>query len=156
MKPVSRTLSALLGCMAVMLGAPAQADDSEVFTNASFLATGVRPNVLFIIDTSGSMTEGVNVWDPNKSYSGACPSGRIYWRADIAASKIPPDCTSTQWISQDNNRCAYAVANYNTKGKLTGGFKLNGWWNGPTKMLLKKDAKDVDLNPTKWGALEAR
>jgi type IV pilus assembly protein PilY1 len=152
MKPVSRTLSALLGCMAVMLGAPAQADDSEVFTNASFLATGVRPNVLFIIDTSGSMTEKVNVWDPKKGYSGACPSGRIYWRAESSGSKVPPDCSSNQWISVDNNRCAYAWANYNKKGTLTGGLSLNGWWNGRTLMLVKKDKDDKDLNPTKWAS----
>jgi type IV pilus assembly protein PilY1 len=155
MKPVSRTLSALLGCMAFMLGAPAQADDSEVFTNASFLATGVRPNVLFIIDTSTSMTEKVNVFDPDKTYPGDCPSGRIYWRAESEGSKVPPSCNSNQWISEANNRCTFAVANYNSRGRLAGGFDLNGWWNGRTMMLVKQDKDNKNLNPTKWSSLVA-
>jgi type IV pilus assembly protein PilY1 len=158
MKPVSRILSALLGCMAVMLGAPAHADDSEVFTNSAFLATGVRPNVLFIIDTSGSMTTKVNVFDPNKSYTGACPSGRIYWQT--ADTKVPPDCSSDQWISVDNNRCTRAYATWSTDRRgnpyISAGFRLNGWWRGRTMMLLKKNASTgADLNPTRWGSLVA-
>src|SRR5262245_43741629 len=128
MKRVSRILSALLGCMAVMLGAPAQADDSEVFTNAAFLAKGVQPNVLFIIDTSGSMTTKVNVWDSSKTYTGDCPDDRIYWQT--ANTKVPPPCNSNQWISASNNRCAKSYATY----------KNSGWWNGRTMMLLKKDS----------------
>src|SRR4029079_9553316 len=143
MKPVSRILSALIGCMAVMLGAPAHADDSEVFTNAAFLAKGVQPNVLFIIDTSGSMTTKVNVWDPAKAYTGACPAGRIYWQT--ANTKVPPPCDSNQWISVDNNRCAKSYATY----------KKSGWWNGRTLILVKQDTADKDLNPNKWGPLAA-
>src|SRR5215510_14043768 len=121
MKPVSRILSAFIGCMAVMLGAPAQADDSEVFTNAAFLAKGVQPNVLFVFDTSGSMDTEVNVWDSKKTYAGDCPAGRLYWKAGVADS-TPPACDSDQWISVTNNRCAKSYATYSK----------SGWWNGRT------------------------
>lgn len=158
MKPVSRILSALLGCSAVLLGAPATADDSEVFTNSSFLATGVKPNVLFIIDTSTSMTELVNVYDPAKVYDGTCPTGRIYWQG--ADTNIPPDCaTSTQWISVNNNRCAASEAQYSQDRRgnwyLSGGFALNGWWRSRVMMLHKQNASNQNLSPTKWGALTA-
>ena len=142
MKRLPRILAALLGCMTVILGAPAQADDSEVFTNSSFLATGVRPNVLFILDTSGSMADTkVSVFDGTATYTGDCPTGRVYWQT--ANTSEPPDCSSKQWISVSNNRCAKAAA----------GFAKNGWWRGKTLMLLKKDSSDKDLNPTKWGSL---
>jgi type IV pilus assembly protein PilY1 len=157
MKRFSGLLSVLLGCLSVTLGAPSYADDSEVFTNSSFLATGVRPNVLFVIDTSGSMTTKVNVFDPNKTYSGACPAGRIYWQT--ADTKVPPDCGSNQWISEANNRCYAANTTYSVdrRGRtyLSAGFALNGWWRGPTKMLLKQNSSNVALNPTRWGALTA-
>jgi type IV pilus assembly protein PilY1 len=158
MKPVSRILSALLGCMAVMLGAPAHADDSEVFTNSAFLAKGALPNVLFVIDTSGSMTTKVNVFDPAKAYTGACPAGRIYWQT--ADTKVPPDCSSNQWVSVDNNRCTRAYATYATdwRGRtyVSAGFMLNGWWRGRTMMLQKKNlTTNADLNPTRWGSLAA-
>ncbi len=152
MKRVSRILSALLGGMAVMTGAPAHADDSEVFTNAAFLATGVRPNVLFIFDTSLSMNDEVNVYDPEKIYAGACPAGRIYWKA--GTDNTPPACDSTQWISEVNNRCRHSVASYAKdrwgRTYLSAGFDLNGWWSGPALMLNKQNDSNVDINPTKW------
>jgi type IV pilus assembly protein PilY1 len=157
MKRLSSVLSVLLGCMSVTLGAPAYADDSEVFTNSSFLATGVRPNILFVIDTSTSMNDKVNVFDPAKTYAGACPAGRIYWKT--GTDKEPPACDSLQWISVANNRCRHAVETYSLdrrgRSYLSGGFALNGWWSGPTEMLLKTGAAPTNspLNPTKWGNL---
>jgi type IV pilus assembly protein PilY1 len=105
MKSMSKFLAALLGVLAVT---SAHADDSEVFTNSQFLSTGVRPNVLFVIDTSGSMDTEVKVYyEDGTVYAGDCPAGRIYWRMED--SNAPPDCaTSNQWISVDNNRCRAA------------------------------------------------
>lgn len=137
MKRLSKISSALIGVVAV-LSAPAQADDSEVFTNSTFLATGVRPNVLFIIDTSGSMeTEVENVYDPAKTYEGSCSAGRVYWRAENTGSATAPTCdaANTQWVSIDNNRCRAA----------TTGMAASGWWNGRTQMLRKSG------NPYLWG-----
>lgn len=136
MKRLSKISSALVGIFAV-LAAPAQADDSEVFTNSTFLASGVRPNVLFIIDTSGSMeTEVENVYDPSTTYDGDCEAGKIYWRAENTGNAAPPTCKdSKQWVSVDNNRCRAAAT----------GMSTSGWWNGRTQMLNKSG------NPYYWG-----
>lgn len=137
MKRLSKISSALVGIVAV-LAAPAYADDSEVFTNASFLATGVRPNVLFIVDTSGSMeTEVENIYDPSKTYDGSCAVDRIYWRAEDTGNAAPPSCDSSnkQVVKLDTNRCAAAAT----------GMATNGWWNGRTQMLNESS------NPFYWG-----
>ncbi len=137
MKRLSKISSALIGVVAV-LSAPAQADDSEVFTNSTFLATGVRPNVLFVVDTSGSMeTEVENVYDPTKTYDGSCSAGRVYWRMENTGNAVPPTCedANTKWVSIDNNRCRAA----------TTGMASGGWWNGRTQMLVKTG------NPYFWG-----
>jgi type IV pilus assembly protein PilY1 len=127
-----------------VFSAPSYADDSEVFTNSSFLSTGVRPNILFVIDTSYSMTTVLSTYDPDlaATYTGACDNNKIYWQ--LADTKIPPACDTTQWISADNNRCRAAYNGFN-----------DGWWRGKALMLLKKNSSNVDLNPTRWGPLQA-
>lgn len=130
-----RILASLVGCAAFLSGAPAHADDSEVFTNTSFLATGVRPNVLFIIDTSGSMDTKVAVYDPATDYTGAgvCPKDRVYWSTGNSAAA--PDCKSDNWISTSNQVCRAATL----------GMDTNGWWRGRAQMLIKSS------NPSYWG-----
>src|ERR1043165_7688273 len=122
MKRFTQIFAILLGSAIVLLGAPAQADDSEVFNNSAAIATGIRPNVLFIIDTSGSMDTKVNVFSGSKTYTGDCPAGRIYWR--LEDTKEPPDCKGDQWVQVDNNRCRAA---YN-------GMQTSGWWRGQLAM----------------------
>ena len=65
---------------AVLGSQPTLADDSEVFTSSAF-TTGdsARPNVLFIMDTSGSMDSEVTVYDPAMTYTGTCDAGYVYW-----------------------------------------------------------------------------
>lgn len=139
MKNFTRIFSLLAGLFAVMAAPPSFADDSEVFTNSSFVATGVRPNILFIIDTSGSMeTEVIYTYDPATKYSGPCTdTDRVYWRT--TKTKEPPDCTtSDQWVKLDNNRCHAAFT----------GMSTGGWWRGRTAMLISGD-------PSRWGDLVA-
>ncbi len=64
-----------------MLGSqPTLADDSEVFTSASSsTGAGARPNVLFIIDTSGCMDSEVNVYDRTTTYTGVRRRTIVYW-----------------------------------------------------------------------------
>ena len=127
MKPLnSRILSTIAGCLAVFLSASpaAVADDSEVFTSASFTAgAGVRPNVLFIIDTSGSMDGAVNVYDGSVTYSGSCDTTLIYWQTDN--SSRPPECTTNQTLTTTANRCQAGYA----------GMLANGWWRGRVQQL---------------------
>lgn len=142
MRVTSKLFSAAFVCVALFASAPeTRADDSEVFTNSSFVGTGVRPNVLFVIDTSGSMDTVVNAYDPTQDYSASsvCPSSdRVYWSTTNSA--VPPDCrTSTQWVRSDNNRCRAAF----------NGMTNAGWWNGRSQMII------TGGNPTFWGNLVA-
>jgi type IV pilus assembly protein PilY1 len=136
MKHISRFTSAVIGALAMLAAQPSFADDSEVFTNSAFLASGVRPNVLFIIDTSGSMNTTVNVYDPTVTYEGPCAANRIFWRT--TNSSTPPDCGVDEWISVANNRCRAAAT----------GMAANGWWRGRVKMIVPSGSS------TQWGALD--
>ncbi|WP_286816546.1 pilus assembly protein [Marinobacter sp. UBA3607] len=60
------------------------ADDTEIFFNTE--STSIRPNLLFILDNSGSMDAMVTikvpsdpVYNPSKTYSGSYNSDRIYY-----------------------------------------------------------------------------
>src|SRR5256885_12757937 len=81
-----------LGCRT-----PARADDTEIYVNSGTPSPDIRPNILFIVDTSGSMStkDAENERDPYDSgttYSGTCTSGRVFFRR---AGDPMPDCTST-------------------------------------------------------------
>ena len=140
MRITSKLLTLVLACLGLAASvSPTFADDSEVFTNSAFSGGTVRPNVMFIIDTSGSMDTVVNSYDSTKDYSGSniCPdSDRVYW--STINSAVPPDCrTSNQWVKTDNNRC-YAGAN---------GMANAGWWNGRMQQII------TGGNPSFWGNL---
>ena len=103
--------SALLGLASTFACAtPALADDTEIYANSSLTSPDIRPNILFIVDTSGSMTteDAANERDP---YDAAfayternnCQAGRIFFRR--SGDQIP-DCSSTDFITIDSNKCA--------------------------------------------------
>ena len=138
MKLYFRLPALLLGVFAALAGQPAVADDSEVFTSASFVSNRVRPNVLFIIDTSGSMDTYVEGYNRNITYPAVagCPQDRILWRT--GNHREPPACNTNQWIPIATNRCR-AAAN---------GMASGGWWSGRTQQMLN------GRNYTYWGNAE--
>lgn len=75
------------------------ADDIEVYTGAS-LSAGARPNVVFILDTSQSMTMGENrmlkysKYDPDVTYSGSCTKGKLY---AVKAPDMDADYWTDAW-----------------------------------------------------------
>lgn len=97
---------ALLGGLlcASLAGAPlVVADDTELFVN--YAGSVPPPNVLFIIDTSGSMdgiVESQATYDPGRTYLGDCVAGRIYWRDDAGN---PPTCSTGRWIEESALVC---------------------------------------------------
>ena len=75
----SRLATALAcGALSLASGAAALADDTEIFVNQAALRD-VKPNILFIIDTSGSMSSTVQAprapYDPATTYGGSCSAG---------------------------------------------------------------------------------
>ena len=96
---------ALLATAAVVLHATtALADDSELFLSDRDASTA-RANVLFIIDTSGSMDTLVATqapFDSNESFNGCYRSDALYFSTTGGV----PACDSPNHLPKSVNRCA--------------------------------------------------
>src|SRR5689334_11665188 len=142
MKFAPRILLTAFGALAAMASPPSFADDSEVFTSSSFtVGSGVRPNVLFVIDTSGSMDSDVLLYDPTVTYTGTCDSTGIYWVKTTATDSTPPagTCTATKKINPTANRCAALYA----------GMQQDGWYHGRFQQLVDDGSYWQDLVDSK-------
>ena len=127
---IATATTALLPC------APATADDTELFVGEAVTAPAGRPNILFILDTSGSMDADVVTqvpYDPNGDFGNAYDNNRIYYKR--GSQSLPPcnaddadrdwnddgtrDCdrsTYRQWIDKPKFVCNAASANLTTPG----------------------------------------
>ena len=56
LRPLRTLLASSLACTLILQGAVAYADDTEIFFGGNAIADGIRPNVLFLLDDSGSMS----------------------------------------------------------------------------------------------------
>lgn len=109
------TGTGLMRCLPVLAGAwlalaalsaphAARADDSELFLSDSG-ETPVRANVLFLIDTSGSMDTLVNTqatFDTNQTFSGCYDGSALYFTTNGAI----PACDSPNKLPKTVDRCA--------------------------------------------------
>ena len=99
-----------VSCVAALLvGAPAIADDTELLLINPDPTQNPKPNVMSILDTSGSMTTTQSTtapYDGNIVYAGACDTNRIYW-TDV---DVTPVCnaTNTAYIEKTSFHCDYA------------------------------------------------
>ena len=111
------------GCaLALLSGAPAFADDTELLLINPDPTLNPKPNVMFILDTSGSMTttESTNApYDSSTNYSGLCDTDAIYW-TDV---DVLPVCDSlgtyTQWVWKTAFQCDYATNQIQGIGSFT-------------------------------------
>jgi type IV pilus assembly protein PilY1 len=100
--------------LSVAAGA-ALADDTEIFTGAT--GGGIQPNIMFIIDTSGSMSTPVVdrvAYDPTVTYAGGsstCDVNSFYFVA--GSTGTPPACNSTRKLANSYLKC---VAGANALG----------------------------------------
>ncbi|MGB5438346.1 MAG: hypothetical protein WBN90_01665, partial [Gammaproteobacteria bacterium] len=73
----------LIFAVAAVTGFPLLADDTEIYLGDLDFSVDIRPNILFVIDTSGSMGTSVLVpagsYDAAQTYSGDCEQDRVYW-----------------------------------------------------------------------------
>ncbi len=102
----------------IMSSTPLYADDTEIFTGMAAGSTSAKPNVLFIVDTSGSMGFNyINVpnglYNPATTYTGSCDSNHYYWSNNGSV----PDCsTSTQYLKASLFKCDDAASALGTSG----------------------------------------
>jgi type IV pilus assembly protein PilY1 len=128
MNRAPRLPASLLAAACMLLLSPARADDAELFLGDAGDSPAAA-NVLFIIDTSGSMDAEVETqapWDASQSYSGCYKRDVVYF----AATGGTPACDSKNFIKKSVNYCAAARAQ----------FTSAGYFNGPT-LLWDKNAK---------------
>lgn len=84
--------------LALICGSPAVADDTELLLVSPNLAVTPKPNILFIIDSSGSMDtleETREIYDYTQPYAGGaepCDANYLYWSE---LKSIPPSCSDS-------------------------------------------------------------
>jgi len=129
MTPKIRSLAPLAATAAVvaLVGPAAQADDTELFVGAAVSAPPSRPNILFILDTSGSMAN--EEWTQedfsgSTTYSGSCNSTRIYW----STNGSPPSCSSNQYVNDSAFVCNAARPSLTTGG-IAVVERAAQWWS---------------------------
>ncbi len=109
------------------IGSPAVADDTELLIVDPSKSAASPPNILFILDTSGSMGDPVTTtepFDPAKDYSGlgSCDPNRLYW----TTLDVPPTCQDSdgdpnlQYIEDSAFLCADAKLRMSGMGAYTG------------------------------------
>ena len=124
------------GCvLALVCGTPALADDTELLLINPNPADRPKPNVLFIIDTSGSMDteeDTTRPYDSAEVYAGNCRTDSVYW-TDV---DVVPVCDGTEenYVFKNVFHCDYAARQIAGIGSFTntmvqyrdGGKKGNG------------------------------
>ncbi len=101
------SLPQLAGCLiGALLSAMAIADDSEIFLGTN--AAAASPNILFILDTSGSMSSSVTsqaAYDATTTYPGSCSTSVVYF----ANSSSPPSgCVGLKSVTVAAQKCQSA------------------------------------------------
>jgi len=102
----------------LVAAASAFAEDTEIYLGSNQGQSVAKPNVLFILDTSGSMDTEVTTtttFNPATTYAGACASNRIFW----STSGTPPDCDSDKWFDATKLRCQAAAGPLGAVGTYT-------------------------------------
>lgn len=142
-------LSALLG---PALSGALSADDTEVYVGSNQVMDA-RPNLVFIIDTSGSMSTEVTlakpVYDPTVTYSGTCDAGSIFW----GKGDTPPSCSSDHYIARTSFKC-------NDADEALFGTSGSGFYTGRAARYKSRskgdrwDSLDSDVH-SEWVECEA-
>lgn len=95
------------------ISVPVQADDTEIYRVDSNSGLGIaQPNVLFILDTSGSMNTDVTTtatFDPGIVYAGSCDASKTFYR-DGSGGAVPDCDTTDQWFLSVNNHCDWSIS----------------------------------------------
>jgi len=114
-----------------LASAAATADDTEVYLGNN-LASTVQPNLIFIIDTSGSMSTDVTLttgsYDPSQTYTGSCDSNKVYY----SRWGGPPSCGTSYYVDKSSFVCKAGQQALDSSGFFTnraGRYRSGGWWS---------------------------
>lgn len=106
--------------LALTAGTPAIAEDIELFLSTPNSAGASKPNILFILDTSGSMLtieQTQHPYDKDTVYPGSCQSDRYYWTTGTTI----PECQSDERFSipKSSFLCAQGIVQIDASGSFT-------------------------------------
>lgn len=162
--------SATAGLIALAGTANVHADDTDIYLKAPAIPRDDQPNVLLIIDTSGSMNTNVtsripydatidyctadlntvlaanySVNNPNGGKPSTCAdiSGRIYWdNPNDKGQTEPPAMNSERWFTATKNKCLDSSTAFNSAGYYSGS-KIARWKDKDWKALKGKKDEDI-------------
>jgi type IV pilus assembly protein PilY1 len=116
-KQVKAVLAGLVLSSSVMPAA--MADDIEIYVGGNSQTAAVNPNILFLVDVSGSMSRESSVrdyYDKRASYSGNCQRDGIYF---VPLGEDRPDCsTSENYFNRSALECDYALNAYDANDNI--------------------------------------
>ncbi len=119
---MSRTRTAWAGAgllLTMMIASPAWADDVELLLSTPAASNAAKPNILFIIDSSGSMTTVETSQEPfaaGKDYSGGnCNDDYYYWTTGTSV----PECKSDRRIRKPYFACQQGLTQMAAAGSYT-------------------------------------
>lgn len=138
MKPTTtRILHLAAASLATLAGlaGTAGADEAEIFTGTGNAVSNARPNILFIMDTSGSMNTNVTTqvpYNPLTTYAGSCNPNRVYFRSG-SNSNSPPSCSDRASVPAVAFQCNVAsqqflTAGYYIVGRAAQWRRASGQW----------------------------
>ncbi len=104
---------------ALTIGAPAVADDTELLLVAPNQSPAPKPNILFIIDSSGSMDTEENsrrIYASTQVYAGGCDANNLYWSE---TGTIPGCSNNDKYFKKTSFLCESAALQIAGIGRYT-------------------------------------
>jgi len=106
--------------LTLLAGLPAVADDTELLLLNPDPSLAPTPNVMFILDTSGSMgssEQTTEPYDSSQTYAGSCDTDRLYW-SDVSVLPVC-DGSETRYIEKSAFHCEFAERQIDGIGSFT-------------------------------------
>ena len=100
------------------------ADDTELFVSDVSAQNGIRPQVLIIFDTSGSMRSSEEVvlesYDPTHDYGAGGDANKIYW---TKSGDDTPEVNSNNYFYISKNNCQASISVLDATGLYSGNVR---------------------------------
>jgi len=104
--------------ISLLTGSPVWADDVELLLSTPAASNAAKPNILFIIDSSGSMTTVENSQEPydgDEDYTGPCDNNMYYW----ATTSNIPTCGNQYKFNKSVFYCQQGITQARASGSYT-------------------------------------
>jgi type IV pilus assembly protein PilY1 len=120
-----------IAVLTLVAGSPTWADDVELLVSTPGESNAAKPNILFIIDSSGSMTtieRSQEPYDANEIYTGPCDLGYYYWTTNSSI----PSCGYRYRFKKSVFYCDQGVTQAHDSGAYTDTMAMyrTSYWRG--------------------------